>query len=183
MIKRIFVLDLKLLNFINYAYIAHSLSSFKKAMFNVSIIRKIWMNNFRELCPGKGCVLPPNNRNMKESPKRKCPLPLMFCAREPHASLQLTSTTVDLSDSRKSQTTGDIINFFGTMSLINFLATFGNYSGTFFTAKALLTTTSLIGTCSSLEEAEVPRQRQSRDMWENEGGVGQCLVIRELFPS
>ena len=80
------------------------------------------MNNFRELCPGKGCVLPPNNRNMKESPKRKCPLPLMFCAREPHASLQLTSTTVDLSDSRKSQTTGDIINFFGTMSFIFFVS-------------------------------------------------------------
>ena len=41
MIKRIFVLDFKPLNFKNYAYIAHSLSSFKKAMFNLSIIHKI----------------------------------------------------------------------------------------------------------------------------------------------
>ena len=73
----------------------------KRKKFDVS-------DDFRELCPGKGCVLPPNNRNMKESPKRKCPLPLMCCAREPHASLQLTSTTADLSDSRKSQTIGEI---------------------------------------------------------------------------
>ena len=64
------------------------------------------MNDFRELCHGKDFVRPPNNRNMKESPRKKCPLPLMFCAREPPASSQLTSTTADLSDSRRSQTTG-----------------------------------------------------------------------------
>ena len=133
----------------------------KRKKFDVS-------DDFRELCPGKGCVLPPNNRNMKESPKRKCPLPLMCCAREPHASLQLTSTTADLSDSRKSQTTGEIThiidNFWARCHSSLLSVTYGNYSGTFSTAKALLTTTSSIGTCSSSGEAVALRQRRSRDM-------------------
>merc|ERR1712110_518006 len=107
----------------------------------------------------------PNNRNMKESPRKKCPLPSMFFAREPPASSPHTSTTADMGDSRRSQTT----------------VTSGNCSGTFSTAKALLTTTSSTGTCSSLEEAAVPKRRRSRDTLENEGEPN--LVIHELFPS
>ena len=62
-----------------------------------------------------------------------------------------------------------------------FSVTSGNCSGTFSTAKALLTTTSSTGTCSSLEEAAVPKQKRSRDTLENEGEPN--LVIHELFPS
>ena len=140
------------------------------------------MNDFRELCHGKDFVRPPNNRNMKESPRKKCPLPLMFCAREPPASSQLTSTTADLSDSRRSQTTGKTdksIHWRNAQWQSLFSVTSGNYSGTFFTAKALLTTTSSTGTCSSLEEAEVQRQKRSRDMQENEGS----WVIHKMFPA
>lgn len=76
-------------------------------VMNIVIILVI----FRELCRGKASAPPPNNRSTKESPRRKCPPPLMCCARGRRVNLPLTSITADLSGSRRSQITGDYLQY------------------------------------------------------------------------
>ena len=83
----------------------------KKFSFPMVINIVIILVLFRELCRGKASAPPPNNRSTKESPRRKCPPPLMCCARGRRVNLPLTSITADLSGSRRSQITGDYLQY------------------------------------------------------------------------
>merc|ERR550525_1395588 len=93
---------------------------------------------------------------VEEKPDYSYLRPVSF-VKGPPVNLPLTSTTADLSDLRKSQTT----------------VTFASCSETCSIVKVSPTTTSSTGTCSSLVAAVVPRLRQTPDTPGNSRGSPQ----------
>ena len=80
-------------------------------LVNIVVIFNVLINDSVCREPFLGRVSGPrqSSRSTRESPRRKCRLPSTSCARELLASLQLTSTTADLSDLKKSQITGNYL--------------------------------------------------------------------------
>merc|ERR1711972_294637 len=107
---------------------------------------------YREPYLGKDFVLLPNSRSTRESPKRKCPHLLMFCAKGHRANLRRTLTTAGPFALKRNQT----------------IATFDSSLETCSIARASPMIMCLIGTCSSLEEAEVQKLRLTHVMLGNE---------------